>query len=336
MGHPPEARCEMAPHALYLVVEELASRPDAEIIYSDEDRIDTKASAALPVSSQTGILTCCYPAIISVASLFTAPNGCDSRAGSAPKPGSNAMGSGLASVGWHPPGHIRHIPRVLCHRQEAPTKHFLHSDTEQHILEAHLHQKGIRATVTPATTVTGASATPCHTSPARLHHHPTRNGLEFLAQCIKSVLNKTAYVPFEIIVVDNQSDDDPTLEYLRQLEKDGSALVLSYDAPFNYSAINNFAVSHARGEFLCLLNNDIEVIHPDWLEELVGQAARPEAGAVGAMLYYPDGSIQHAGVLLKGKEVATHFFARMPAALLDTRPEHKWYRTCLQSQPHAW
>ena len=316
-----EHHCKMAPHALYLIVEELTSSPDAEIIYSDEDRIDTEGRRYAPCFKPDW-----NPDLLLSHNYFGSLTfyrterlrryGLRAEAGEA-----ILWEAALRLSDGIPTGHIRHIPRVLCHRHEAPTKYSSYSNTERHVLETYLRQKGIRASVTPG-----------NNGYWRIHYAlpappplvsiiiPTRNGLELLAQCIKSVLKKTAYVPFEIIVVDNQSDDGPTLEYLRQLEKDGSARVLPYDAPFNYSAINNFAVNHAKGEFLCLLNNDIEVIHPDWLGELVSQAARSEAGAVGAMLYYPDGSIQHAGVLLKGKEVATHFFARMPAALANTRP----------------
>jgi GT2 family glycosyltransferase len=84
--------------------------------------------------------------------------------------------------------------------------------------------------------------------------------------------------------------------------------VLPYDAPFNYSAINNFSARHARGAVLCLLNNDVEVIGREWLNELVGHALRPEIGAVGAMLYFPNDTIQHAGVILSDDAVAVHAY----------------------------
>ncbi len=100
------------------------------------------------------------------------------------------------------------------------------------------------------------------------------------------------------MLVDNQSDDPATLDYFAHLSETEHARVLRYDAPFNYSAINNFAVRQARGELLCLLNNDTEVISPGWLDEMASLAMRPGTGAVGAMLYYPNETIQHAGVEL--------------------------------------
>lgn len=316
-----EPDCEISPHALFLVAEELASSPNAEIIYSDEDHIDTEGRRCAPCFkpdwSPDLLLSHNYfgSLVFYRTERLRQQGGFRAEAGEAmPWEVALRLSDGI------PTGYIRHIPRVLCHRHEVPAKHSPPADTGRHVLESYLRRKGIRATVTPGRNghwrIRYALPVP---PPLVSIIIPTRNGLELLVRCINSVLNKTAYAPFEIIVVNNQSDDGATLEYLRRLEQDGSARVLHYDAPFNYSAINNFAVNHARGEFLCLLNNDIEVIRPDWLEELVSQAARPEAGAVGAMLYYPDGNIQHAGVLLKGKEVATHFFYRMPAELIDTR-----------------
>jgi GT2 family glycosyltransferase len=99
-------------------------------------------------------------------------------------------------------------------------------------------------------------------------------------------------------VVDNQSRDLPLLRYLADLAQSKRARVIKYDQPFNYSAINNLAAREAKGQILGLINNDLEVISPHWLQEMVSHALRPEVGAVGAKLYYPDGKIQHAGVVL--------------------------------------
>ena len=137
---------------------------------------------------------------------------------------------------------------------------------------------------------------------------PTRNGANFLKTCIDSILVKTLYSPYEIIVIDNQSDKEDALAYLKFLEREKLAAVIKYDAPFNYSAINNFAVLQSKGSLICLMNNDIEVISKDWLNEMVAQASRPEIGAAGPMLYYPDDTIQHAGVILGLGGVAGHIY----------------------------
>ncbi|MGC9079734.1 MAG: glycosyltransferase family 2 protein [Nanopusillaceae archaeon] len=125
-----------------------------------------------------------------------------------------------------------------------------------------------------------------------------------LSRCINSILIKTTYKNYEIIVLDNGSDDVKTINYLKEISTNPNIKVIKYDIPFNYSKINNYSVKFAEGELLVFLNNNTEVINEDWLEELVSHAARKEVGAVGAMLYYPNDTIQHAGVILGIKGVA--------------------------------
>jgi GT2 family glycosyltransferase len=128
---------------------------------------------------------------------------------------------------------------------------------------------------------------------------PTRNGYDILKQAVDSIVEKTTYKNYEIIIVDNQSDCQKTLDYLALLEQQFTTIrVLPYDLPFNYSAINNFAVQHANGDILGFINNDIEVISPNWLTEMVSHALRPEIGCVGAKLYYPNNTVQHGGVIV--------------------------------------
>ena len=125
---------------------------------------------------------------------------------------------------------------------------------------------------------------------------PTRNRVDLLRTCIEG-LARTDYPDFEVIVVDNGSDDPATLDYLAGLDP-ARHRVLRDDGPFNFSRLNNHAAKLASGELLCLLNNDIEMLDSDWLAMMARQALRPEVGAVGARLLYPDGRIQHAGVVL--------------------------------------
>ena len=127
---------------------------------------------------------------------------------------------------------------------------------------------------------------------------PTRNGLKVLKPCLKSLLKLTRYPDFEVLVVDNGSDDWATLQFLEGLKQQGKIKVLHDPSPFNYSALNNRAVQKASGELSCLLNNDIEVLDRGWLEEMVIFALRPGVGAVGARLVFPNGRLQHAGVVL--------------------------------------
>ncbi|ODP99299.1 hypothetical protein BGK46_11075 [Salinivibrio sp. SS2] len=127
---------------------------------------------------------------------------------------------------------------------------------------------------------------------------PTRNSLAITRQCVESILRLTSYPHYQIIIVNNQSDCPDTLAWFKQIGQKHNIEVLDYDQPFNYSAINNYAVSHSNSDLVCLLNNDTEVIHSSWLTEMVRQASRPEIGCVGAKLLFFDDTVQHAGVVL--------------------------------------
>lgn len=127
---------------------------------------------------------------------------------------------------------------------------------------------------------------------------PTKNGKELVKACIESILEKTTYKNFEIILVDNNSDEPESLAYFSELGQHPKITLLKYPHPFNYSAINNFAVSHCNGEVVGLVNNDIEVISPTWLDYMVGHVMRDDIGCVGAKLLYSDGRVQHAGVVM--------------------------------------
>ena len=141
---------------------------------------------------------------------------------------------------------------------------------------------------------------------------PTRDKVELLRTCISSILTRTDYPDYEVLVVDNQSSEPATLEYFAELAAEPRVTVLPYDAPFNYSAINNHAAAHATGQILGLVNNDIEVESSEWLREMVTHALRDDVGAVGAMLLYPNDTIQHAGVILGMHGVAGHVYAGLP------------------------
>jgi GT2 family glycosyltransferase len=141
---------------------------------------------------------------------------------------------------------------------------------------------------------------------------PTRDRIDLLSRCVTSILERTTYLDYEIVIVDNQSTDPDSLAYLASFGDHPKVRVRQHNHPFNYSTINNDAVRDCGSELICLLNNDIEVITPGWLEELASHAVREHVGAVGAMLYYPNNTIQHAGVITGVHGVAAHPYCGMP------------------------
>lgn len=180
--------------------------------------------------------------------------------------GENWAGRLVASIAKAGEVNISHIPRVLHHRS-IRSKPNVPSPVE------------IRGIDWPLVSVI----------------IPTRNRVDLLETCVEG-LERTDYPDMEVIIVDNGSDDPKTLAYLKRLDP-ACYKVIRDSGPFNFSALNNRAVREARGDLLCLLNNDIEVLDPDWLRIMAVQALRPNVGAVGAQLLYPDGRIQHAGVV---------------------------------------
>ena len=189
------------------------------------------------------------------------------------------------------------------------------SPDEQAALLAHLQRRGY----------TNARLLPALPGRYRIHYGhreqplvsiivPTKDQLPILQRCVESLLEKTAYTHYELLIVDNASETAEARAWLAGVEQMGEdkVRVLRYPHPFNYSAINNMAAREARGEYLVLLNNDTAVISETWLDELLNHALRPEVGITGAKLLYPDGKIQHAGVVLGLRGPADHPFIGEP------------------------
>lgn len=141
---------------------------------------------------------------------------------------------------------------------------------------------------------------------------PTRDRLDLLTVSVEGVLHRTNYPDIELVIADNGSVEPETLAFLERCGDDPRVKVVRWPHPYNYSAINNFAATHATGPYLCLLNNDTEVVDPFWLSEMVAYAVRPETGAVGARLIYPDRSVQHAGVVVGMGGAAGHAHRGLP------------------------
>ena len=213
-------------------------------------------------------------------------------------------------------GKIVHIPKILYHWRATPgstAKDITQKDyiakAQGKVLDEHFSRTGqsVKLEINQNAYWTIEYEIP-KPSPLVSIVIPTKNQKRVLEKCIDSLTSLTDYEPYELLVVDNGSDEEETLQYLEKLKADPRITVLDYPWPFNYSAINNFAVKKARGAVLCLLNNDIEIINGDWLKIMVSLAVRPETGAIGAKLLYPDHRIQHAGVILGLGGVAGHAY----------------------------
>ncbi|MCG8414928.1 MAG: glycosyltransferase family 2 protein, partial [Pseudomonadales bacterium] len=141
---------------------------------------------------------------------------------------------------------------------------------------------------------------------------PTRDKLEYLQPCVESLLKTATELSFDILIIDNGSEQQATRDYLVSLQNEPQIRVIEWDHPFNFSALNNFAAAQTEAEVLCFLNNDIEVIHSDWLDQLYPIAQRSDVGAVGCLLLYPDKTIQHGGIALDQQSLAKHIALNEP------------------------
>jgi GT2 family glycosyltransferase len=295
---------ELAPSALYEVVRLLNKNPVLDFIYSDEDKIGTGDKRWDPFFkpgwSPDFLLACGYTNHLSIYRKKII----DTLGGFRKDfDGSQDYDLLLRFTESIPQENIAHIPKVLYHwRQIAGStsmdphaKNSVVINMAKKALEDTLQRRNIKGSV-----VDGLWPSSYHVkrdiigNPLVTIIIPTKDKLKLLKNCVDSIEQKSTYRYHEIIIVDNNSTDSETLDYLQRCPHK----VFRYSDTFNFSKINNFAVKQSSGDYFIFLNNDTEVVTPDWIEALLEQAQIPEIGAVGCKLLYPGGTIQHAGVVL--------------------------------------
>ncbi|MBD3634351.1 MAG: glycosyltransferase [Methylophaga sp.] len=205
-----------------------------------------------------------------------------------------------------------HVSDVLTHKSSQVDRPFDSLAGEQ-ALSQHLARQGLAARIEPGYVDNSYRVQYQHQDKPKVSVIiPTKDKLEYLQPCVESLLDKTSYENYEVLVVDNQSRDPDTLVYYEQLcvRYPDKVRVLFYDKPFNFSEMNNWAVEQSTGDYLLLLNNDTEVIQPDWLDRMLNHGQREDVGVVGARLLYPgSGRVQHVGVILGMASIADHPYA---------------------------
>lgn len=308
----------LSEHALFWVAHKINAQPNTRLIYSDEDKIDENGIRFEPHFKSDWNLDLFYSYNmfshlgVYESALLRQVGGF--RSGFE---GAQDYDLALRCIEQVKPEQIAHIPRVLYHWRVHPESTAMAANAKPYAMvagERALNEHFTRSSVKGRVRLIGHGFEAKYDLPATPPLVsiiiPTRNGLNLLKQCIDSILTKTIYSLYELIIIDNGSDDVATLNYLQTLTANPQTKkvvhIIRDDSPFNYSRLNNQAVSKAKGEVIALLNNDIEVISPEWLTEMVSHAIRPGVGAVGAKLWYPDNTLQHGGVLLGVGGVAAH------------------------------
>jgi GT2 family glycosyltransferase len=306
----------LAEQALFWVADAILRRPDLKLIYSDEDKVDINGKRSDPYFKCDWNTDLFYSHNLVThlgvyqTNLVRAIGGF--RIG---YEGAQDYDLALRCIEHIHPHEIRHIPRVLYHWRMHRDSTAAGAAAKPYALSAgkraindHFQRRQVAAAVE---SLEQLGMYRVRYDLPRLVPMVSliilvRNGLEITRRCIISILEKTTYRDYEILIVDNGSDDPKVLEYLESVQRDHRLRVIRDDRPFNFSALNNAAVEQTRGDMVALINNDIEVISSDWLTEMVSHAARPEIGAVGARLLFPNDTVQHAGVILGIRGIAGH------------------------------
>jgi O-antigen biosynthesis protein len=276
-------------YALAVLAERLAGSPNLTIVYSDEDTVDADGTHRDPIFKPDW--SPCLQAAAPYVGRFALV-----RAG-ALEPGAEALAALFRDdraaihrilAGVAPPG-VGHVRRVLYHRRAG------------------------RASAAASTLPWSSPAGGEPAWPMVGIVIPTRNRADLLAECVRGLKDRTDYPAYEIVVVDNGSTAPDALALLRDLKSDPLFKVVDRPGPFNFSALSNDGAKATAGPILAFVNNDIVVVDPGWLKPLVRYALMPRIGVVGAKLLFPDGRLQHAGVVLGFGGIAGHLYRRMPA-----------------------
>jgi glycosyltransferase involved in cell wall biosynthesis len=309
--------------ALAFVALEIGHHSDAGLIYSDEDKIDAAGARSNPFFKPDWnpelFLGQNYINHLGVyrTELLRSIGGF--REGFE---GSQDYDLALRCVERLQPEQVRHIPRILYHWRAVAGSLAAIPDAKPYAKEAarraladHLKRRGIAGSVEPC---------PENVESHRVVYEmpdslplvsiviPMRDRVELIEQCIVSIRAQTDYPSIEFVIVDNGSVETATLEFLQMMEQQDGVRMVRDDGPFNFSRLINRGAAAAKGDVLAFLNNDIEANEPGWLREMISHAVRSEVGAVGARLWYPDGTLQHGGVILGLGGVAGHAFPRIP------------------------
>ena len=307
-------------HALYEVVKALNEDPDTDMLYSDEDKVSMDLRVYFDAHLKPDFNLDLLRSNNYICHFFVARKELLDELGGFLPDYDGAQDYDLILRCSERARKICHIPRILYHwrthqfsTSENPESKMYCYTSGKLALEAHLKRMGLNADV---------SLIGDHLGYYRVKYRvtgkpkisiliPNKDQPATLKACVDSIREKSTYGNYEIIIIENNSTGTEIFSLYEELKLDPRIRVAVWERDFNYPAINNFGASLAQGEFLLLLNNDTRVITPDWMEELLGTCQRPDVGIVGAKLYYPDDTIQHAGVVMKLAGVCGHVFCGM-------------------------
>ena len=307
----------LAPQAAYSVVKAIQDNPDADVFYSDEDKVDMSGKRHFEPNFKPDFNPDMLCSVNYICHLFVMKNSILKKVGGFREEYNGAQDFDMIFRCTEQAKQIVHIPQVLYH-----WRCHMNSTAQDPASKMYAFEAGIRAIDDHFRRV-GIPAHAEHGARYGMYHIiyewpekplvsvliPNKDHTEDLDIVLRSLLETCTYRNLEVIVIENNSEKPETWTYYEEIQKKYAQVqVVVWTDIFNYSAINNFGEKYARGEYLLLLNNDVEVINADCIEELLGYAQRPDVGIVGAKLFYQDDTIQHAGVVVGLGGVAGHCF----------------------------
>lgn len=311
----------LAPNALYEIVRALDEDRNLDAVYTDEDKVTTELDEHFQPHLKPDFNLDLLRSNNYICHFFVVRRSIVQKVGGFCQEFDGAQDHDFIFRCIETAEKVGHIPEILYHWRthkastaDNPASKMYAFDAGKRAIEAHLKRTGTEGIVSHTPDLGFFRVKyPVQGQPLVSVIIPNKDEKETLKACIDSIREKTEYPNYEIIIVENNSTTDEIFQYYKELSQDPRIRLLRWKKEFNYSAINNYGVRHANGEYLLFLNNDVTVITPGWIKELLGVCRRPEVGAAGVKLIYPDNTIQHAGCVIGLGGIAGHMFVDMPA-----------------------
>ena len=311
----------LAPNALYEIVRALDEDRNLDAAYTDEDKVTTELDEHFQPHLKPDFNLDLLRSNNYICHFFVVRRSIVQKVGGFCQEFDGAQDHDFIFRCIETAEKVGHIPEILYHWRthkastaDNPASKMYAFDAGKRAIEAHLKRTGTEGIVSHTPDLGFFRVKyPVQGQPLVSVIIPNKDEKETLKACIDSIREKTEYPNYEIIIVENNSTTDEIFQYYKELSQDPRIRLLRWKKEFNYSAINNYGVRHANGEYLLFLNNDVTVITPGWIKELLGVCQRPEVGAAGVKLIYPDNTIQHAGCVIGLGGIAGHMFVDMPA-----------------------
>nr|WP_303021448.1 glycosyltransferase family 2 protein [uncultured Blautia sp.] len=311
----------LAPNALYEIVRALDEDRTLDAVYTDEDKVTTELDEHFQPHLKPDFNLDLLRSNNYICHFFVVRRSIVQKVGGFRQEFDGAQDHDFIFRCIENAEKVGHIPEILYHWRthkastaDNPASKMYAFDAGKRAIEAHLKRTGTEGTVSHTPDLGFFRVKyPVQGQPLVSIIIPNKDEKETLKACIDSIREKTEYPNYEIIIVENNSTTDEIFQYYKELSQDPRIRLLRWKKEFNYSAINNYGVRHANGEYLLFLNNDVTVITPGWIKELLGVCQRSEVGAAGVKLIYPDDTIQHAGCVIGLGGIAGHMFVDMPA-----------------------